>query len=144
MIEEVRPAWRRGWLQSLQEIADLDIQKRAWLNPDNANPHYSYVEYVASYFDDLGLASCDGYSDAISEGLLSPAEASAVADFHARFDAYVGGGRWDPEGILADPKWLEVVDAARSAQARLLALIDDDPEKVALTQRSPHAISAAS
>ncbi len=98
------------------------------------------MEYVASYFDDLALTSGGSYSERVQEGLLS----EQVADFHTRFDAYVACGRWDPEGILADPKWLEVVDAARSAQARLLALLDDDAEKVALTKRSPHAISAAS
>lgn len=144
MTQDVRPAWRQAWLGSLQEIADLDIQKRTWLNPDNANPHYSYVEYVASYFDDLGLASGDGYSGRIGEGVLSTAEASAVADFHTRFDAYVEGGCWDPESVLADPQWLEVVEAARSAQTRLLLLLDDEEEKIMLTGRSPHAVSAAS
>lgn len=144
MTQDVRPAWRQVWLQSLQEIADLDIQRRTWLNPDNANPHYSYVEYVASYFDDLGLASADGYSAPIGEGLLSAAEAASVADFHTRFDAYVQDGCWDPETILADPKWLEVVEAARSAQARLLLLLGSEEEKVMLTGRSPHAVSAAS
>lgn len=144
MTPDIRRAWRQGWLASLQEIADLDIQKRTWLNPDNANPHYSYVEYVASYLDDLGLTSGNGYSAAVGEGLLSTAEASAVADFHTRFDAYVEGGCWDPKAVLADPKWLEVVETARSAQARLLLLLDTEEEKVMLTCRSPHAVSAAS
>ena len=144
MIPDVRSAWRQNWLGSLQELADFDIQKRAWLNPTNANPHYSYVEYVASYFDDLQLAARDGYASAVEEGLLTPAEASAVADFHARFDAYVDLGHSDPKVILADPQWLGVVEAARSAQAGLLVLLEDGAEKALLTPRSSHAISAAS
>lgn len=144
MIPDVRSAWRQNWLGSLQELADFNLQKRAWLNPNNTNPHYSYVEYVACYFDDLRLASRDSYSGVVDEGLLTPAEASAAAEFHARFDAYVDLRHSDPEVILADPKWLEVVEAARAAQARLLVLLDDDAEKAILTRRSPYAISAAS
>lgn len=144
IIPDVRSAWRRRWLESIQEIADFDIQKQTWLNPDNSNPHFSYVEYVASYFDDLVLASADSYPERVREGLLNQEETLVVADFHARFDVYVESGRWDPQAVLNVPAWLAVVAAARLAQARLLALLDDDSEKAALTARSPHAIFAAS
>ena len=46
------------------------------------------------------------------------------------------------EAILADPKWSEVVAAAKQAQTRLLALISDPSERQSLSERSPHALAA--
>lgn len=52
---EQRANWRSNWLSSIQELADLEMQRATWLNPHNGNPHYSFVEYIEVYFDDLAV-----------------------------------------------------------------------------------------
>jgi len=139
---EVRRNWRIGWLGSIQDFADQETQRGAWLNPENSNPHFSYVECMACYFDVAGLSY--GYKSAIEEGFVTIEEAAAVADFHAVADTYEppNGDDYAHEAILADPKWSEVVAAAKQAQTRLLALISDPSERQSLSERSPHALAA--
>ena len=132
--EQLRHNWRRNWLGSLQEFADDEAQRRLWLNPTNTNPHFSFVEYFCCYFDDLGLSD-GGYDWAVTEGLVSPDEVEAVANFHQIADAYEGPtDDFDHEAILADPKWGEVVVAAKQAQAALVRLINDPHERRLLVE----------
>jgi hypothetical protein len=126
---ELRRNWRTNWLSSIQEFADDDIQRRLWLDATNTNPHFSFVEYFCCYFDDLGLSD-SGYEWAVREGLLSESEVRAVARFHKIADAYdCPTDDYDHQAILEDPKWTEVVAAAKEAQAQLFRLIDDPHER---------------
>ena len=146
--EELRRNWRRNWLRSIHEFADLDTQRRLWLHPTARNPHYTFLEYICSYFDDLAVfddsVSGDAYATAREQGLVSAEEVAAVEAFHAILDAYEAPGKddYDHEAILKDPKWGEVVAAARSAQSALLPLIHDPEERRALTEISVHAVQA--
>ncbi len=100
-----------------------------WLDPTNNNPHFSFVEYYCSYYDDLNLSD-QGYDRALNERLISAAEFAAIADFHRMADTYESPTHdYDHEAILSDPKWAEVVTAAQQAQAALLRLIDDPTER---------------
>ena len=127
--EELRRNWRTRWLSSIQEFADDETQKRLWLDRENTNPHFSFVEYICCYFDDLGLS--DGnYDWALNEGLLSADEVAAVAHFHRAADAYDSPtDDYDHEAILADPEWALVVAAAKRAEDPLAQLIDDSYER---------------
>lgn len=127
---ELRKNWRPRWLGSIQEFADIDTQRAKWLDPSNTNPHWSFVEIMCCYFDDIGLTDL-GYSGWIEHGLISSAEAAAVADFHAIANAYNSprGDDYDSAAILGDPRWLHVVEAAKEAQARLAELIADADER---------------
>lgn len=147
--EELRPNWRRNWLGSIQEFADLDNQRRLWLDPNVSNPHFTFVEYICCYFD--GLAVFDGpvalggsYAVAREKGLVTAEEAATVEPFHAILDAYETPGKddFDHQAILADPKWRETVAAAKSAQSALLPLIHDPVERRALTLISIYAVQA--
>ena len=144
--DELRRNWRRNWLGSIQEFADLNTQRRLWLDPNASNPHYSFVEYMVCYFE--GLAVFDGptvpgdsYAVAREQGLVTADEAAAVEP-HAKLDAYEAPGKddYDHQAILADPKWVEVVAAAKSAQSALLPLIDDPEERHALLEVSVYAM----
>ena len=140
--QDRRRNWRSSWLGSIQEFADEGTQRRAWLNPNNSNPHYSFVELMCCYFDDLAL--CDGYQLALEEGLVSADEVAVVAEFHVIADTYNSPkSDYGQDAILGDPKWVEVVAAAKRAQTALLALIDDPSERSELTQPGPFAIAAA-
>lgn len=142
---DVRANWRTGWLSSIQELADLETQRAAWLNPQNGNPHFSFVEYLVVYFDDLLLGDAyGGYEARVGEGLLSEEEAVAASDLHAELDRYEPpGGDYDYRAILDDPAWHRVVEAARTAQARLASLIDHSQERDGLLQPSEYAVAAA-
>jgi hypothetical protein len=130
---ELRRNWRTNWLSSIQEFADDETQRRLWLDAGNTNPHFSFVEYVSSYFDDLGLSD-GGYEWAMCEGLVSDAEVRAVADFHANAAAYAPVDCYDHQAILVDPKWAEVVAEAQRAQSALSGLIADPHELRLLIQ----------
>lgn len=142
---DVRATWRVNWLSSIQELADLGMQRATWLNPHSGNRHYSFAEYVESYFSDLALSKDGGgYPARIKEHLLSQDEAAAVSHFHAVFESYEPPTDWfDHHAILEDPKWLGVVDAAQAAQARLATIINDPVERDSLLQPSAHGLTVA-
>lgn len=127
--QELRRKWRTNWLSSIQEFGDDEAQRRLWLDLAKTNPHFSFVEYFCCYFDNLGLSD-GGYDWAVNENLVSREEAAAVERFHQLADSYDSPtDDYDHEAILADPKWAEVVEAAKRAQAALLGIIDDPQER---------------
>ena len=138
-----RESWRAHWLGSIEEISDIAMQRATWLNPSNGNPHYSYVEYRCSYFDDLHLD--EGYDTLIEEGFVTTAEAGAVSEFHALLSAHEPptGDQYDHQAILADPNWLAVTQAGRAAADRLEPLLTDPREISHLRETSPSALQAA-
>ena len=139
---KLRKAWRKNWWGSLEEMADVDMQRSTWLNPDNCNPHYSFVEYVECYFDGLVLNDSEGgYSAPIAEGLLTTEEARAVERFHQLLNVYEAPNDddYDHNAILADERWLEVIAAAQSARLALSEIITDPAELSILFEPSIHA-----
>lgn len=131
---DLRQGWRISWLSSIQEFADDEAQRRLWLDRNNTNPHFSFVEYMCSYFDDLDLSD-GGYERALSEGLVSKEEAGAVSEFHRLAHVYDSPtDDYDHETILADEKWADLVEAAKRAKASLLCLIHDPQERQVLTE----------
>ena len=102
-LAEIRPGWRRNWLESIAEFADHDLQRRSWFGgPEYSSPYWSFVEWMCRYFDDYSLSS--GYSQFIEEGLVSPEEAEAVSSFHAAADAYKApdGNDYNHSAILSE------------------------------------------
>ena len=75
------------WLSSIQEFADDATQRSKWLDPRNENPHFSFVEYMCCYFDNLNLAQ-SGYDRASAQGYVSVEEIDAVHQFHMAAEAY--------------------------------------------------------
>ncbi len=117
--EADRDGWRREWLYCLGRFADLPAQQAQWLDPQEANPHHTFVELLCSYFDDL-LGGEPDYSMVLAEGLVTPPEAEAVAHFHdCVSDYHSPAGDYDHRAILQDPAWHAVVDAAALALAAL-------------------------
>jgi hypothetical protein len=129
---DLRLVWRRNWLICLGQFADKNLQQRTWLDPKNRNPHWSYIEFMCSYFDDT-LRS-HSYDWAIAEGLVTKQEAAAVAPLHellVRHEA-PGGDDYDNDRILNDPAWHEIVEAANRSIRDLTPLLEDPHEKTAL------------
>jgi len=134
--EEQRRHWRLLWLSSIQAFSDRETQTSRWLDPNERNPHYSFVECMCAYFDDAYLREENGYERRLERGHLTKTEFEAVAQFHSKADAYKspGGDDYDTSSILQDSNWQAVVDAAQSAQQRLLPLLTDPLERDALTR----------
>lgn len=127
--KEIRRNWRQEWLGCVAEFSDFDTQKRMWLDVENTNPHWSFVEYMCSYFDDLGLQVVD-YQGRIDAGFVTEEEVAAINEFHQIADGYQSPtDDYDHRAILDDPKWHEVVKAAQKAKQQLLALISDNKER---------------
>lgn len=129
-----RSAIRLNWLQAIACLADLDLQKTTWLDPENKNPHWQFVEFVHSYYDCLSVAEDDPYDQPVVLGLFTASEVAVVAELHAALETYEppGGDRYDLAAILADPSWQEVAAAATRARERLKALLTDPMELGAL------------
>ena len=142
---EYRATWRGDWLSSIQELADLAMQRATWLNPQCENRHYSFVEYVECYFTDLLLREEEGgYPARLADNLLSPEEAAAASQLHIVFSNYrPPTDRFDHRAILEDPEWLCVVEAAQAAQALLATMIARPEERERLLKTSVHAFTGA-
>ena len=90
---------------------------------------------MTCYWDDLGLA--EGYSARLQEGLLSEAEAEAVAELHEHISTYQPESPANHEAILDDPDWEQVVAAAKRAKASLLNLLSEPVERLELLRDEP-------
>lgn len=129
------PNWRRRWLQLIGNLADPDYLCDAWMSATSAD---SYTETMCGYFDDLAID--DSYAWPLREGFMTAAECEAVIDLHHLLDAYEPPGEGEDyidRRVLADPRWREITEAARAAQARLLELVTDSAERGALLERPP-------
>ena len=113
---ETRQILRRNWFSALVEIADLQLQRRTWLNSTNANnPHWSYIEFACSYPDNEQLA------EGLEKGYLLPREAEILIAFGRVLMGYKPpkGDAWDNKAVLNDPAWHLVVKAAQKAKVGL-------------------------
>jgi hypothetical protein len=134
--EQQKLYWRLRWLTAIQAFADTHTQRTRWLDPLEENPHFSFIECMCVYFDDVLWGEDDPYSRQVDAGILNDIEAAAVADFHALADQYKSptGDDWDAHAILNDPAWQQVVAAAQQAQCRLLAVLTNSAEIEAVKQ----------
>jgi hypothetical protein len=119
---------RRDWFTSINELADIDLQRRRWREATGWNPHWSYVAFVSSFpdQDELAEARARGWLNAgefriLRELLLTLVEHEAP-----------GGDDFDHVAILNDPAWHDVVEAARIAKQELLAVVSVAGEREAL------------
>ena len=114
----IRQRLRTIWFEALKEIGDLDLQRERWLDPNNTNPHWSYVEFVCCY------PTPDQLMDGSRKGYLSPAETIVLQDFGKILYAHKTPNEddYDHKSILNDPAWHEVVVAAAATLQRLEAL----------------------
>jgi hypothetical protein len=127
---EVERRLRLGWFGSVNEIADLGLQRRKWLDRAVRNPHWSYVEFCESF------PKPDQLKSAHEEGWLKETEYEILSELERAIDAYTspGGKDYDHAAILADPAWRAVVAAAERAKQRLLMVVTDDDGRRILSE----------
>ena len=119
---------RSWWFCLVSEIADIDLQRRMWLDHTNENPHWSYVEFASSYPDH------DQILHARRQGWLTTGEFEILRELRQVLGAYCppGGNHYDNDAVLDDPAWHVVVKAAARAKQRLLSITADQRERAVL------------
>ena len=122
---DVSDQLRTWWFSRVAELANIDLQRRMWLDEKNTNPHWSYVEFVESYPDR------DQLVQALNAGWLMPTEFKILSDLGEILTAHKAPGRddYDHEAILGDPGWQSVVQAAERAKQQLLSITTDSKER---------------
>lgn len=132
--QELRRSWRLRWLDSINELTDIDLQRATWLEDmENLNPHWTYGEFMCCYFDDSFAENND--EGPLKWGFLSEEEFTAIQRWHELLDAYEEPVEYyDPKGILEDEKWLQVVQLGLECKRELSKHLSEK-EKEVLNQK---------
>ena len=115
--------WRQKWLYSINELTSLDLQTNSWLNLSNKNPHWTFIEFMCSYFDDL--ANKENYVAQLDKGWITKEESEVVKVWHDALDKYEAPNKddYDNKSVLNDPKWLDTMRLGIIAKNKLLDII---------------------
>ncbi|AHW62337.1 hypothetical protein SAMN05444285_16211 [Draconibacterium orientale] len=122
--------WRNRWLSCINELTSLELQRKSWLDKSNTNPHWSFVEFMCSYFDDLVIDN--NYKDLLNEGWISKREFEIIQSWHGLLDKYDSPNNedHDVEAILADKKWQRIVEEGKKAKSELSRLLSKDENQI--------------
>ena len=109
MTSDDKNLWRERWLSCINQLTSLDLQKKSWLDKTHTNPHWSFVEFMCSYFDDLAIE--DTYNYQLDKGWVTKLEFKIIKNWHIALDNYKSpkNDDYDNEAILDDPKWIEIL-----------------------------------
>ena len=113
---ELKQRWRLYWLHCIFEYSNISLQKMSWVEgsqanwPDGEVWDSSFLECNAAYFENLALD--DAYEKAVASGNVTQEEAEKAKMFHTLAVFYDAPDE-NPESVLQDEEWLEVVEAAK-------------------------------
>ncbi len=130
-MDELRKIWRLNWLSAIQYIASIKDQNQHWTNFEQNNPHWSFVEIMCEYFDDLDLN--EGYDNYLEKGFVTKKEVAIVANLHNQLDIYEPPNKdeYDHEAILKDPTWISICKEAKRTCKKLMSVLSN-PEELSL------------
>lgn len=133
MINKEKNEWRKRWLSSINELTSFDLQKKSWIDKTHSNPHWSFVEFMCSYFDDLAID--DNYKYQLDKGWVSKKEYEIIEDWHIALDKYNSpkNDNYDNEAILNDPNWLNILEIGIKTRKELAKTLNES-ERVFLTE----------
>ncbi|HSC53163.1 MAG TPA: hypothetical protein VLC98_06085 [Phnomibacter sp.] len=135
MTSDDKNLWRERWLGCINELTSLDLQKKSWLDKTHTNRHWSFVELICSYFDDLGIN--DNYKNPLDKGWVTGHEFEIIKDWHEALDKYDSpkNDDYDHAAILNDHKWLDILQSGLTMKSKL-ALTLNETEKKILTEEN--------
>lgn len=113
---ELKARWRIYWIHCIFEFSNTRLQQMSWIQgaeanwPDDEVWSSSFEECISAYFDTLALD--DAYVKALEQGNVSQEEADRAKTFHTLAALYIEPSE-DPEEILNDEEWMEVVTSAK-------------------------------
>ena len=122
--------WRSRWLSCINELTSLELQRKSWLDKTNSNPHWSFVEFMCSYFDDLGIAN--NYENQLNKNWISKSEFEILKPWHELLDRYSVPTKddYDVEAILLDKEWQMIVMEGQKAKSKLSNIIREEENKI--------------
>ena len=113
---ELKQRWRLYWIHCIFEFSNAKLQEMSWVQGSDADwPNgevweSSFSECISAYFDNLALD--DAYEKSVQCGNVSKEEAEKASTFHTLAVFYDEPDE-NPETLLKDPEWLEVVASAK-------------------------------
>jgi len=125
MTSNDRNFWRERWLGCINELTSLDLQKKSWLDRTHKNPHWSFVEFMCSYFDDLAID--ENYKYQLDKNWVTKKEYEIIEDWHIALDKYNSPKKddFDNEAILNNLKWLEILQIGVATRNNLAKILND-------------------
>lgn len=117
-----RELFRQRWLDDINQLTSYELQKKSWLDKTKKNPHWSYAEFICSYFDDNCIYL--GYDFFIELNYISQAEYNIIKDWHNELDKYKEP-KDDEQSILNDQKWIDIVEKGRVSKENLKKIISN-------------------
>ena len=128
---ELKQRWRLYWSHCIFEFSNTKLQSMAWIEgSDAAWPRdevwaSSFEECFSAYFDTLALD--DAYVKAVKAGNVTQEEANRAHDFHMLALLYDEPDD-NPDMILNDPEWMQVVQSAKEFWNYLKATVTSQRE----------------
>lgn len=124
--------WRKRLFEAINELTSQNLQKESWQNRENKNPHWTFVEFMCCYFDDLLIYDYPYY---INNNWISQKEYEIIKDWHISIDNYKSpnGDDYCIEAILNDSEWNNILQKGLKAKKELLKILDK-VEKQYLTE----------
>ena len=116
--------WRNRWLSCINELTSMELQKKYWLDKSNENPHWSFIEFMSGYFDDLGIDN--DYENQLKNNWISEEEFSVIIEWHKKLEKYEAPKKddYDVEGILKDENWQQIVCEGDKVKKKLGKLLN--------------------
>ena len=126
--------WRERWLGCINELTSLELQRKSWLNRTNTNPHWSFVEFMCNYFNDLAID--ENYKYQLDNNCITSQEFEIIKDWHAALDKYNSpkNDDYDHQAILNDSKWLEILKSGVTMKKKLAVRLNEKETKI-LTEK---------
>jgi hypothetical protein len=117
--------WRKNWLNSIYEITSLELQEKTWLDNENTNPHWSFIEFMCFYFDDLSLSK--NYEEELKSGWVKEDEYLILKDWHDKLNNYNSPKNLDiNDQVLSDINWLEIISIGTKAKSELYKIVSQE------------------
>ena len=122
--------WRNRWLSCLNELTSIELQQKSWMNKSNTNPHWSFVEFMCSYFDDLGIEN--QYEYQLKENWVTQNEFEIIQKWHDSLDKYDSPTNDDYEvvEILKDKKWQMIIVEGKKATTELSKFLNNTEKQI--------------
>ncbi len=134
MTNNDKDEWRKRWLYSINELTSFDLQKKSWLNRTHTNPHWSFVEFMCCYFDDLVID--DNYKYQFDKGWVTSEELEIIKAWHEALDKYDSPKNEDynHEAILKDPKWLDILQIGVKSKHKLAEIVSESEKQILIEE----------
>jgi hypothetical protein len=129
MSENKKELWRKRWLGSINELTSIELQRKSWMDRKTSNPHWSFVEFMCSYFDDLVIDN--DYQEQLKESWISNSEFEIIKNWHNALSNYESPTTdHDREAILEDENWQKIVGLGLEAKRKLSEHLENDELKI--------------